>query len=289
MAFGFGTGFLPTDPRNTKGPKGGSIKASQSKDSSVINTGDPTSRGIGFASPSAMSAKPGVAAAPSWEAQPKTAAEIKELTESRGVATTGQNMGSLAVDFRASEKAKSDTGEQTTTEKRATKVLDARSAAEHQRTVLEPASAEAQKFRQQAAGAKAFMGKFMASAQSDLDTAKSGLLQRSNSSSGILSGGKRTASGGASGPSAGGYTSGGNTIGPDQSTFLNRWAKDRAAVEADSDIMALSATAAHSAAPGTQAKDWRDMANAQSAGGKATPGEIAQAAASARVRQNPNK
>jgi hypothetical protein len=237
-----------------------------------------------------MSAKPGVAAAPSWEAQPKTAAEIKELTESRGVATTQQNMGSLAVDFRASEKAKSDAGEQTTTERRAAKVLDARSAEEHQRTVLEPAAAEAQKFRQQAAGAKAFMGKFMASAQSDLDTAKSGLLQRSNTSSaGILSGGKRTASGGASGATAGGYTSGGKTIGPDQSTFLNRWAKDRAAVEADPDIMALAAQRAHAAAPGTQAKDWRDMANAQSASGRATPAEMAQAAVSMGTRGTPNK
>jgi hypothetical protein len=53
--------------------------------------------------------------------------------------------------------------------------------------------------------------------------------------------------------------------------------------------MALAEQREHAAAPYTQALDWKDMANAQSASGRASPAQLAQAAASQGYRQNPNK
>jgi hypothetical protein len=71
-----------------------------------------------------------------------TATETREDRKAKGLASTHQNMGSLAVDFRASEKAKKDAGQETITERRAGRILSARADSEYQRTVTAPAEAE---------------------------------------------------------------------------------------------------------------------------------------------------
>ena len=288
MALNFGTGFLPTDPRSKRRPTGGSTKAAQPRDTSSVITGNPADSGIGFASPSARAgsglfAEPYVAPAP--ENPRLTAAEIRDERASSGVAASHQNMGSLAVDFRASEQARRDAGETTVTEQRATKILDQRSADEHKRTVLDPAAAEASRFRAQAQAAK--------------DMFRSRTYNKPTVSS---YGGRSprdfsvTASRGRIAPAGGsaraGYTDANraaNMMGADHSWVSDQWSKDREAVGANPDLMALAAQRAHGAAPGTQEKDWMAMASGQSAGGIATPSEMAQAAVSMHARRTPNK
>jgi hypothetical protein len=79
-------------------------------------------------------------------------------------------------------------------------------------------------------------------------------------------------------------------MGPDFSGLSDRYSAAAAnRPNENPDITALASTRAHAAAPGTQAVGWEQMANAQSASGRASPTELAQAAASARIRQNPNR
>jgi hypothetical protein len=295
MGFGFGTGFLNTDPRNKKRAKGGSSKAGQDIDTSVMNTGDISSGSMGFGSKSAftgggMFEKNELRPATQG---PMTESEITAKREAGGVASSHQNMGSLAVDLRADEKARSDAGQQTIGGAREAKVLKQRADSEYQRTVLEPAAAEQRKFRNQAAGAQKFMGQFMAGAKSDLATAKSSASPRSNSgSSGVLIGSKRPAKsskGLGLDSKQSGKRSGFSNLTPQHGDTSNQLTSDFRTLKENPDVMALRAQRAHSEAPGTQAVDWRDMANAQSADGKATPGEMAQAAVSMHYRESPNK
>jgi hypothetical protein len=296
MGFGFGTGFLNTDPRSKKNPKGGSISASQDTDTSVMNTGDISSGSMGFGSKSAFTgggmfekiepkpATPG----------PMTASETTAQRESKGVASSHQNMGSLAVDFRASEKVKSDAGQQTIGGAREAKILKERADREYQRTVTAPAEAEQAKFRAQAAGAQKFMGKFMANAESDAASAMSSMSPRSNSgrSSGLLIGSKRLAKsskGLGLDSKQSGKRSGFSDLTPRHGKTSNQLTSDFRTLKENPDVMALAAQRAHAAAPGTQAVDWMDMANAQSASGKATPSQMAQAAVSMHARETPNK
>jgi hypothetical protein len=65
--------------------------------------------------------------------------------------------------------------------------------------------------------------------------------------------------------------------------------KDFRTLKENPDPLALDAQRAHAAAPETQAVNWMEMADAQSAGGKATPSEMAQAAVSMYTREIPNK
>lgn len=292
-----GMGFLPTDPRAKKGPTGGSYKAGQPKDSSAVITGDPSTGSIGFASTSArgdLFSEPYTAPAPDPEFAPRTASETTELRESRGVATTHQNMGTLAVDFRKEEQARKERGEQTVQEARDAKILDARTADEYKRTVLDPAAAEAAKFRAQAAGAKQFMGRYMANAEAGLARGKSSKDQRSNTTSGGLglAGSKRSGLSSKSATLTSGLrqaTKTPNAIGPDHSWLIPETSEGFQENVDQGDILALAATREHSQAPSTLAKSWQDQANAQSAGGRATPGQMAQAAVSMYARNIPNK
>ncbi len=287
MALNFGTGFLPTDPRTKKRPTGGSIKATQPSDTSSVITGNPADSGIGFASASArggggLFAEPYVAPKPDYD---KTAAETVEDRAASGVASSAQNMGSLAVDFRASEQAKKDAGETTATERRTTKILDQRSADEHKRTITDPAAAESRRFRAQAQAAK----DMFKSRTYDKPTVSqySGSTPRSFST--IASKGRISPT---SGSTSAGYTDANRAasmMGADHSWMTDQWTKDREAVSANPDLMALAAQRAHGAAPGTQEKDWMAMASDQSAGGGATPSEMAQAAVSMHARRTPNK
>jgi hypothetical protein len=221
----------------------------------------------------------------------RTASEITAQRESSGVASSHQNMGSLAVDFRASEKAKSDAGQQTVRGTSESRILKRRADTEYQRTVLEPAAAEQSKFRAQAAGAQKFMGQFMASAKLDLSTAKSGASPRSNSgkSSGLLIGSQREAKGSLSAPKESKKRSGFSDLTPQHRRASTQVSTDFQKVKDDPDIMALDAQRAHGEAPGTQEVSWQQMANDQSASGKASPAQMAQAAVSMHARRTPNK
>ncbi len=59
---------------------------------------------------------------------PKTAAEMTAYRNKSGIAPTAQNMGSLAVQYRADAAAKTEAGEQTDAGMRAQKVIDTRKA-----------------------------------------------------------------------------------------------------------------------------------------------------------------
>jgi hypothetical protein len=283
----FGSGFLNSDPRKGKHPTGGSIHAAQPSDTSVLITGNPGDS-IGYANKDAFATgnEFSVRAKPDYQ---KTAAETVAHREASGIAKSHLNMGSLAVDFRKSEEGKRKAGEQTDTSKRATKILDQRAAAEHTRLVEEPAAAEARKFRTQAAAAKDYMGSFMAKGDRDMNRAKARTFQRSNTS--LFNGSKRgggLSSNYASGKTMAAGNRGGLDLGPNFSGIGPQAQSDFDSIRGE-DPMAIAATRAHSLAPGTQSKSAADMANAQSASGKATPIEMAQAMASQSYRNNPNK
>jgi hypothetical protein len=298
MGLGFGTGFLATDPRSKKNPKGGSIHAAQDVDTTVMNTGNMNdSMGIGYASNRAsagtgMFAKPYVAPKPDYA---KTAAETVAQREEQGIASSHQNMGSLAVDFRKSEQALKSAGKQTVTEGRAAKILDTRAAAEHRRLVTDPAQREATKFRNQAAAAKAYMDKWTAGAKASLANAKSGgqrALDRAHRQFSRAEGrGRKLSSTASKGLGLKSKQSGFLSVtgGPDHSKQTDQLSKDFKTIREEGDPMALAEQREHAAAPYTQALDWKDMANAQSASGRASPAQMAQAAASQGYRQNPNK
>ncbi len=298
MAYGFGTGFLNTDPRTQKGPKGGSIHASQDKDSSVINTGDMSDGSMGFASKSAFSgggmfdkAKPHAAQDPEY--QPRTAAETRQIRTDRGVAASHENMGSLAVAHRATEKAKTDAGQETNAERDAGSILKARADKEYQRTILEPAEREGAKFRAKAESAGKYMKSFMANPTDSVNNKQFNRDAQSGTRGGILLGGGKKSGGGAGGGKRGlgldAYKKTGRGLAPDHAGTSNQVSKDFQKVKDDPDIMALDAQRAHGAAPGTQEVDWVSTANAQSASGKATVGELAQASVSMYTQRRPNR
>ena len=301
MAFSFGTGMLSTDPRKGGSrPTGGSIHAAQGVDTSVLITGNKSDGTIGFGDPSAFTGglfqKPTIAPAPDFEKQSgygmeKTAAETEKLTESRGVADTHENLGSLAVDFRADEQAKTDAGEQTTTQQRATKILDTRAADEHKRTILDPAAEEQAKFR-----AESLRAKNLIHASSNSVKSVKGQM-KSVRNTGIISRGGASPS---TSPTAGLFNinkgtdifgkadrSGGKQIiGPNINAMM---LEAKRVNSANHDIGALAATGVHAGLPGVQGKSTADQANAQAAGGRASPAQMAQAMSSATARGTPNK
>ena len=303
MAFSFGTGMLSTDPRTKKSAKGGSTHAGQPIDTSVLITGDNSDGTIGFGSASAFQGglfqKPTVAPAPDFEdssgyGMEKTSAEIEALTESRGVADTHANMGSLAVDYRASEQAKTDAGEQTTSGERATKILDTRAAEEYKRTISEPFQAEQAKFRAEAAAAKNMFTINKSTSNMNMKDAnwfsggggggsRSGpsTSMLNKRSSGILNMNKSTDIFGKADRSGAPQI-----IGPNIGAMMAEGAKVSAQ---NPDIGSLQAMGVHADAPGTQSKSTIEQAHAQSASGKASPGQISQAMASSQRRQLPNK
>ncbi len=300
MAFSYGTGMLSTDPRTKKNATGGSIHAGQKTDTSVLITGNRSDGTIGYGDPSAFTGglftKPAVAPAPDFNdssgyGMEKTSAEIEELTEGRGVANTQANTGSLAVDFRASEQAKTDAGEQTTTQERATKVIDARGAEEYKRTISEPFQAEQAKFRSQALSAKNLLGQYsnnMSSQMNQMKSSSRGIIRptggASTSSPGLFGGGDfATRKAQHEGSDRSGNK---QIIGPD---FNSMMAELNSVSKQNPDIGAIAATHAHAAAPGTQPKSTKAMADAQSATGKATPAQMSQAMISAQARATPNK
>ncbi len=290
MAFSFGTGMLSTDPRTKKNAKGGSTHAAQPIDTSVLITGDNSDGTIGYGSASAFQGglfekAPEQSVSSSYKLVGETAGETEARTEAGGVADTHDNMGSLSVDYRASEQAKTDAGEETTSGARATKILDLRTADEHKRNVLEPAMWEQQKFRAQAAAAKDMftINKSMATGTGIKDanwfggmSGRSTILSGSSSSKGLFDINKGT-------DVFGNADRSGNPqiIGPDINAMM---AEAKRVNAQDHDIGALAATGAHAAAPGTQKKSLKATANAQSAGGKASPAEMAQAIASSQRR-----
>jgi hypothetical protein len=138
------------------------------------------------------------------------------------------------------------------------------------------------------------MSKFLASAKMDLDTAKSNTSPRSNSGrpSGLLIGSKRPAKsskGMGLDSKQSGKRSGFSDLTPQHGRTSSRLTSDFRTVKENPDPLALDAQRAHAAAPGTQEVDWMAMADAQSAGGKATAAEMAQAAVSMHARRTPNK
>jgi hypothetical protein len=284
----FGTGFLNSDPRKGQHPTGGSIHAAQGKDTSVLITGNPEDS-FGYGNKDAFSTQ-NESYVPN-ESDPnsfrRTAAETRELRESRGVAKSHENMGSLAVDFRKSEEGKRKIGEQTETSKRATKILDARAAAEYQRNVTGPAEWEAAKFRAQAAGAKAYMDQF--THKMDAGSSIDALFARGKRGGGGVAGGMRMPT---SGPNTNKLFAAGSRsgldLGPNHSKIMAQTTSDFNSIRGE-DPSALAGQRAHAQAPGTQAKSAAEMANAQSASGRATPIEMAQAMASQSYRNNPNK
>lgn len=157
MALGMtnlGMGFLSTDPRRKKGVAGGPPHAAQYKDTSGI-TGDPTSGTPGFGSPLAglgggLFPKPAVFPPPDPNRMTLTAAETIAQKKARGIATTHENIGSLAVGYREKQAAGGIPQE----EQRTQKIIDAREAEEYQRTIFKPAEQEAARFRAQALAAK---------------------------------------------------------------------------------------------------------------------------------------
>jgi len=289
MAINFnnlGMGFLPTDPRAKKLPTGGSISASQPKDTSVIITGNPADMGIGFGSSKAIGrtllAPP---TGPKLAPEPMTEAERTSLKESRGVATTHENMGSLAQSPGVAAAA----------EARAQKVIDTREADAYKRNILDPMYAEAGKFRSQAAAAKDMLkGARGQGGEMTSNTGKVTNLTGGRANTTLLQNRqqnqqRRAQKSGLFGNTPRNRVSEANSrIGPGAgkgSTFLSDWQE----MESRGDPAALDAQRSHGMAPYIQAMDWAEMANAQSATGKASPGEMAQAAASALVRGNPNK
>jgi hypothetical protein len=296
MGFGgFGMGFLDTDPRKKQGQTGGSSKAAQGKDKSVINTGNPADGGVGYGSAdhgSGLFAKPYVAPPPDPHLMERTAGELVAEREEAGVAKSHANMGSLAVDFRKSEKKLADAGEQTVQGARDAKVLDARAAAEHQRLVTDPANREAAKFRAQAESSKKYMGQFKAYGERQMRNARnagSSMGQRSNSGLG-LNRSKMSSSGSRASATGMMEYRTGNTIGPDHSGLMQQMQDDFAEVRASGDPSALAALREHSQAPSTMPISTQDAANKQSATGRATPAEMAQAVASANSRNlRPNR
>lgn len=64
---------------------------------------------------------------------PKTAAEVTAYRNESGIAPTAQNMGSLAVQYRADETTAHEAGQQSVGDKRAQKVIDTRALDKNKR------------------------------------------------------------------------------------------------------------------------------------------------------------
>lgn len=283
----FGKGFLPTDPRGASGgsgPTGGSEKASQYQDTYSLESGE---GGFGFASPKArvpMVSKPQVAPPPNRWNTLLTEEERTDLKESKGVATTHANTALEALDPMRNLAQEKQT--------RSQKVIGTREADEYKRTILDPAANEAAKFRAQALAAKDMFG------GSDLRQTLANTRARYALSPGAPSGRQ---SGGYSMPSEGGglnseqgrnaFTEGMRVTQPvSYSDKQRQWyLEDKKIRDLNRDPTALRSRKVHSETPGVQAKDWAAMAHAQSAGGRAGAGEMANAAFSAHYREDPNK
>ena len=168
MALGFGSGFLPTDPRKKKLPKGGSIQASQYKDTSVLQSGK-MGDSIGYASPTATATAPG---RPPIGPQQLTQEEKSAGLVKAGVATTHENMGDLAVQYRADADAARASGGLSIDDKRALKVIDTRAANEYKYNVTDPAQSALGASRAQGAARAAYLDQY----SYDNDTSSKGLF-----------------------------------------------------------------------------------------------------------------
>jgi len=153
-------GYLSTDPRKKKGPTGGSISAAQSRDSSVIQTGDPKDS-IGFASPSAGTTTGGVSRTSEYY-RPHTAQEFADRKVSQGIAPTHESMGALSQQYRADADAAHAAGQLSVSDKKAQKVIDMRKADDYNVNVVAPANERLTQQKAVSSAQKAYINKFKA-------------------------------------------------------------------------------------------------------------------------------
>ena len=305
----FGGGFLGTDSRKKQGLTGGSAKASQGNQGSMMITGDPKDGNIGFGDARAFQMYGGTpsfkpAPAPDPEYREQTASERTELFESRGVAETHDNMGSLSVDFRASEKAKTDSGILNVQDTKDKGILDRRKADEYKRTVTDPQNQRDAYRKAQQRAMSQFLGRDEAKMKARMAGSTSKMEQRSNSGNLGARLMRKAERKPASTYGDGKVEKGGSQSGLAQAMANDNlmtpnlgWVADNYAARAQylkdnpeqRDLLATRASAAGSEAVGRANISDRDMLNAQSAGGSASPGQVMNNVRTTQERNDPNR